>query len=236
MCAEGLATGLRRVLHADSVPLEAVKRVLLDIAAMNRLPPTSTAQWSESACVENLLVPQDQRRASKVVADTTQKLFQSAWAQIDLAQEDEVCDFLADRLCSDPSFVSEFEVLGLWLEGIAREAPRETFSLLQARRATEIASASEDAATAEQASTSRGEVVVNMSPQERKGRLEQLRLNLRAVLTIKLPKRSGGSILHVAAADGGYAVLSGVIRILKLILPCDEWERILDSRWICLPR
>ena len=209
------------------MPLEGVKRFLLDFASTNTLPSTVTAQSIES---ENV-VPKEQRHTSKVVEGIAEKLLQSSWAQADLAHEDGVCDFLADRLCSDSGFVSELEVLSQWLKGTTEEAQRETRSLLQKINEIGSASKSGNVAAVKHSTTSRGEEVFNLSPQECKGRLEQLRLNLRAALTIKLPKRSGGSMIHVAAADGGYVVLSGVIRILKLILPCDEWEKILDSRW-----
>ena len=229
LCAEGLGAGLRRVLQDESVPLESMKRVLLDLASTKKPPPTVTAQSSESKDIEKL-VPQEQRRASEVVAGLAEKLLQSAWAQVDLPHEAGACDFLADRLCSDPGLVSELEILGLWLTGIAKEAQRETRSLLQESHKTRSDIASANVEVARQATSSRGEAVVNMLPQEREGRLEQLKLNLLATLTVKLPNRHGGSMIHVAASDGGYVLLSGVICILKLILPSHQWEQILDSR------
>jgi hypothetical protein len=85
----------------------------------------------------------------------------------------------------------------LMMEGTARE----TRPLLQERHAT---GRSRTCATSQQATTSRGEGVGDMSPQKREGRMEQLiKTNLRATLTIKLPRRSGGSMIHVATADGG---------------------------------
>ena len=39
--------------------------------------------------------------------------------------------------------------------------------------------------------------------------------NARAVLTGALPKRSGGTLLHAAAADGSYAVLARLMRVLE---------------------
>ena len=39
--------------------------------------------------------------------------------------------------------------------------------------------------------------------------------NARAVLTGALPKRSGGTLLHAAAADGSYAVLARLTRVLE---------------------
>jgi hypothetical protein len=208
--------------------LEAVKRVLLDLASTNKLPTTVTGQSRDESDGTENLVPQEQQLASNVVAGIAEKILQSAWAQVDLAHEHEACDFLADRLCSDPGFVSKLEVLGLWLKETAKEAQRETRLLSQERHATGSPNISGKVEASD-------EEVVNMTAQEREGDLEHLRLNLRAALTTKLPRRSGGSMIHVAAADGGYVVLSGVIRILKLILPCDQWEQILNSRCRCPP-
>ena len=49
--------------------------------------------------------------------------------------------------------------------------------------------------------------------------------NARAVLTGALPKRSGGTLLHAAAADGSYAVLARLLRVLapsRRCSPCHE--------------
>ena len=145
------------------MPLEMLMRFLLDLASTtNELPSRGAVQSSESARMENL-VPEEQRRASKVVAGMVEKLSQSSWAQDDLAHEDGVCDFLADRLCSDCGFVLELKILGLWLKGSAKEAQRETRSLLQESHGTEnVVNSSGNVSAAQQATTSLGEVVVKM--------------------------------------------------------------------------
>ena len=215
----GLRDNLRRIIQDDSVPLETVMSILMLDSVSLRLPSDEvlTTKSRYGPADEGALKTQDHRRALKLVVCMGDQLVQSSWAQVDLAHEDGVCDFIADLLCSDPSFVAELEILGLWLKRKASEGTADTDN---------------DVAT-HQATTSRSRVGLYVSLRDREGRLEQLGLNLRSALTIKLPKRSGGSMIHVAAGGAGYVVLSGVIRILKLILPSDKWKQILDSR--CRP-
>ena len=163
---------------------------------------------------------QEQRRALKLVAGMADHLLQSVWAQVDMAHEDAVCDFLADLLCSDPEFVNELETFGLWLETSLSAASLSSDESAGTDRSTALASPA--------AVMSRR--AAEASDDGDSGRLQQLWLNLHSALTTKLPKRSGGSMIHVAAADGGYVVLNGVIGLLKRAMPCRRWREILDSR------
>ena len=202
LCADALRISLQDILGQLPIAFEKIGQLLHEETLEMRAKSNGQKTSGTRGLLRKLDAKQ-QLQLSKAIKNLGEQLIASPWARIELEPEDAVREFLIELLLESSEFMLQLKMLFQWT----------VYAKMQSAKRK---SAAVDAVT-------------DIESQELSAHADFIQSNLSAIACGILPRRRGGTLLHLAAASGLEFICARTLELLDSLASLGQKQKELFS-------